>query len=356
MYFLKKCFAVLVLFSILLLCITKIEKSYYEKNKYDEISPLIMTLSGGKLTKEEKAYISKINPFGFIFFTNNLYSKSQVKKLTKDIKKILRRNNIFFMIDQEGGSISKLKEVYKKDYKSLSYFGNLYKTDPEKAKEEIFEYAKETAEEMADLGLNLNLSPVLDLRKKNIKPSNQNQNDIQTRTISDDIEIVVELAREYNRGLMENKVYGCMKHLPGLGSSYTDTHKEKSIISDSLDELKSSDFLPFKKLSSDFKFGLMSLATYLDIDSENIAIFSKSVIQTIKKEIGFNGLIISDALSMGAVKEFPITERVLKTLEAGVDVAMIDDATLQEALYIKNSLPKLKVRFFNIKLKKLGLR
>ncbi len=165
MYFLRKCVAVLILFLMLLLCITAAEKAYYEKNKYDEISPLIMTVSGGRLTKEEKEYITKINPFGFIFFTNNLYSKSQVKRLIKDIKKILRRNNVFFMIDQEGGQITKLKEVYNKDYKLLSYFGNLYKKDPEKAKKEIFEYAEETAKEMADLGLNLNLSPVIDVRK-----------------------------------------------------------------------------------------------------------------------------------------------------------------------------------------------
>ncbi len=356
MYFLRKCVAVLILFLMFLLCITAAEKAYYEKNKYDEISPLIMTVSGGRLTKEEKEYIAKINPFGFIFFTNNLYSKSQVKRLIKDIKKILKRNKVFFMIDQEGGQIAKLKEVYNKDYKLLSYFGNLYKKDPEKAKKEIFEYAEETAKEMADLGLNLNLSPVIDVRKNNVDINYQNSNNVQIRTISDDTKAIIDLAREYNRGLMEAKIYGCMKHLPGLGSSYADTHKEKSIINDSLEELQLLDFIPFKALTKEFKFGLIGLATYTNIDNKNIAAFSKAVVQTIRKDIGFNGLIISDALSMGAVKEFTIIERALKTLEAGVDVAMIDDATLQEALNIKNSLPKLKVRFFNIKLKKLGLR
>lgn len=355
MHFSKRFTYILIIFLTLILSAIKIEKLCYEKNKYDEISPLIITLSGGRLTKEEKNYISKINPFGFILFANNLYSKPQVKKLIRDIKKTLKRSNIFFMIDQEGGQIAKLKEIYKKDYKPLSYFGNLYRKDREKAKKEIFEYAKETAKEMKDLGFNLNLSPVVDLRNTSLV-IDENPNNVQSRTISDDIEATMALAREYNRGLMENNVYGCIKHLPGLGSCYNDTHKEKCTVDSSLEELKSSDFLPFKELADEFKFGLIGLATYTGIDSENVAVFSKSLLKIIRKEIGFRGLIISDALSMRAVKDFPINERVLKALQVGVDVAMIDDATLSEALAIKNSLPKLKVRFFNIKLKRLGLR
>ncbi len=356
MDFLKKCIAVLVLFSIFSFFITIFEKIYFEKNKYNEIAPLIITLSGGRLTEEEKEYIAKINPFGFIFFSNNLYNKTQTKRLIKDIKKTLRRSNVFFMIDQEGGKISRLEDIYDKKYEKLKYFGELYKKNPEEAKEKIFEYAKDTAKDMANIGLNLNLSPIIDIGKNDNNKNDDNPNSIQNRIISDNIEAIVELAKEYNKGLMENNVYGCMKHLPGLGSGNTDTHKGKDLINKSLDELKSSDFVPFRKLAKEFKFGLIGLATYNSIDSENIAALSKPVIKVIRKDIGFDGIIISDAFSMGAVKDISANEKVLKALDAGVDVVMIDDVTLQEALGIKNLIPRLKLRFFNRKLKSMGLR
>lgn len=344
----KYLFSFFILFSFICLA---------NKNDIDTknlVKPLIISIKGTILEEDEKKLIKIINPFGFLLARHNMKNYDQVKKLIAEIKELLQRDNIFFAIDQEGGSINRLKYIKNLDKfesKHMSYFGNLYEKDKKLALKEAKKQALIYAEIMKDIGFNLDFAPVVDLyNNENIK---QATTTIPNRTISKNPNIVIAIAKAFNNGLKKYGIFGCLKHFPGLGSEYVDTHIGISKIDKNFKKIQMEDLVPFKKLSDKFMFIMVNLAIYKDIDNENPAIFSKKIINILRNDLKFNGFIITDGLDMGALNRYSKVERVLKSLEAGVDIAMSIYYSDKDLLTVNEQIPKDVIISFNEKLNKL---
>jgi beta-glucosidase-like glycosyl hydrolase len=324
------------------------------------ITPIIMTIKGTKLNTKEKLFIVKNNPFGYLIHIYNVTSKDQAKKLLDDIKRISKRDNIFFLIDQEGGRVDRLLHITGKKTFPQFHFGEIAKTDLDRAKKETYNQALNNAKILSEIGVNLNLSPVLDVLRpdSNIKDSYDNissthtKEDIGDRSFSKDPNVVSVLGEQVISAMNEKNIYSCIKHLPGLGGSRVNSHHELPVINKSMKQLE-KDLIPFKKLNY-VDFAMIGHAMFPAIDKENISTFSKKLITLIRKEIGFKGLIISDALNMKALGDISDKEKVHKALDAGVDIVMpffIPDR-IDELDEIVNSISQKTIIDFNKKFSK----
>lgn len=327
-----------------------------EKNGNSEnlIKPLIISIKGTILEEDEKELIKKINPFGFLIAAHNMKNTEQLKKLITEIKETLQRDNIFFAVDQEGGGINRLKSIKdldKFESKPMSYFGDLYEKNKKLALDEVKKQAKTYAKIMKNIGLNLDLAPVVDLH--NNENDKQASTTIPKRTISSNPMAITAIAKAFNDGLKEFGVFGCLKHFPGLGSEYVDTHIDLSRIDKDFKKIQQEDLVPFEKLSKKFMFVMVNLAIYNDIDNRNPAILSTKIIDILRNYIGFKGFIITDGLDMGALKKYSKIERVIKSLEAGVDIAMPIYYSNEDLLIINEQISKDVIILFNEKLDKL---
>ena len=125
--------------------------------------PVIFGIKGYKLNDREKIFFKKTNPLGFIFFERNCKNKKQVKSLVDNLKNLLSHDKAFFLIDQEGGSVSRLNNPIWKKYPTAKYFGDKAKKDLLNAKELTFKNSLRIAKDLKELGINMNCAPVLDV-------------------------------------------------------------------------------------------------------------------------------------------------------------------------------------------------
>lgn len=243
-------------------------------------------------------------------FPRNIKNPEQLKNLNRDLQKY-SQTPLFIAVDGEGGKVHRLKEEYGfKGFPSAEELSLMTKTEREK---EI----KALAEELEGLGVNMNLAPVLDL---NLSPDNPVIGALG-RSFSSDSEVVTKIGREIISLHEEKGVVAVAKHFPGHGSSESDSHLGKVDISDTYQK---EELLPYKNLiSSNFLSAVMT-AHVVDknIDSRYPATLSEKFLQSLlREELGFKGVIISDDLQMGAVKnEYGLKERVVESVNAGCDV------------------------------------
>ncbi len=289
---------VAVTFAIIL-TILLIFKSHFDIKEQKLITPLIITTAkNSKLDDYHRDLYKKINPFGFIVYSYSIKSFEQTKNFIAELRSIFPNRKLYIAIDQEGGSVDRLRSIAKEKnlqlLKSASYYGNIAKTDIARAKSEIYRDSKVTAKLLKELGFDINLAPMLDVDDSKIS------NNKDSRMYSSNHEIVYQLGLEFIKGMDYEGVMSTLKHLPGIGRSAKDTHDQASYISAPVEEIINKDIVPFQKLASSAKFGMVSHAIYQAIDDKP-ATTSKKVINFIKKESGFNGFLISDALNMKGV-------------------------------------------------------
>ena len=275
-------------------------------------SAIIIGIKSFKLSKSEQKLLEEKKPLGVILFSRNIKDPKQVSNLTNSIKKILGQETMI-LIDQEGGRVSRLNKDYWKAYPEANYFGRIASYNIIKSKKLTFKNFKDIGKTLYKLGINFNCAPVLDLK---IKGANDVIGD---RAFSRDPKIVSKLSLEACKGLLSENVFPVIKHIPGHGRAKTDSHFELPIIKLSRKELE-EDFYPFKKLNKQ-PLAMVAHIKYFDLDKNQCATYSKSVISFIKNIIGFEGILLSDDLCMKALKGAYIN-RARKAIKAGCDIVL----------------------------------
>ena len=291
---------------------------------------LIISIKGTRLTKMERLLISKEAPWGVILFKRNLKSFKQTKELINKIKLLANNKKFPILIDEEGLKVSRLKNIIGHNI-SANFFGSLFNSNKIFSIRLLKHYINSLSKILKGLGININTIPVLDVLRNNTNKI------IGNRSFSKNKNIVKELGKLTIKYLHSNKIAGVIKHIPGHGATSLDSHKKKPIIKSSFKILNSIDFYPFKL--SRAKLAMTAHVLYLNIDKKNVATFSKKIIQKlIRKKLKFKGILISDDISMKALK-YDIVTNAKKSIEAGCNLVLYCSGKTKENFKLIKSLP-----------------
>jgi beta-N-acetylhexosaminidase len=294
---------------------------------------IIFGVKGYKLTKKEKNLFKRAKPWGIILFSRNIKSISQLKNLIQSIKKNLNVKKYPILIDQEGGKVSRLDRII--DFRTFSndFFGKLYKKNKKLLLTYLKIYIDTVSDIFNDVGININTVPVLDVRRKNAHSI------IGSRSFSSNPKIVSKLGKIYVNMYEKNKIATVNKHIPGHGLSKSDSHKNTPKIVANKKELVKKDFYPFYKCKS--QFAMTGHVIYSSFDEFNTATHSKKVIkEIIRNKINFNGLLISDDITMKSLK-YKIEDNALKALNAGCNIVLHCNGNIVEMNKLNKVIPKI---------------
>ena len=272
-------------------------------------------IDGYSVDDTAKQLITDKKVGGVILFKNNINDSNQLLQLINDIKGINSTNKIpiFISVDQEGGRVNRLPSEIK-SLPSNEIIGN--KNDNKLA----YDIGKNIGYALGSFGFNMDFAPVLDVN------SNPNNTVIGDRSFSNDKDKVASLGASEINGFKDSNIISVAKHFPGHGDTATDSHYALPIINKTLDELKSVEFVPFKK-SIEEKVPAIMVSHILmpQIDANNPASMSKTIITDIlRKDLKFDGLIVTDDMTMGAVtNELDITTACINSINAGADLLLV---------------------------------
>jgi len=294
---------------------------------------VIFGIKSTYLNKKEKSLFAKNKPWGVILFSRNIKNISQLRKLVKSIKVIFKDKNYPILIDEEGGKVSRLKKIIDLSIFSQDYFNKIFLQD----KKKLFTYYKTYINSVSNIlnyvGININTAPVLDVRRIS------SHNIIGSRSFSKNPKIVSALGKLCIQLYKKNKIATVMKHIPGHGLSKKDTHFNTSIVKNSKNELIKNDFNPFKENKT--FFAMTAHIIYEAYDKEKTATHSKIVIeQVIRKHIKFNGILISDDISMKSL-ESNIESNAINAIKSGCNLVLHCNANIKEMNKFAKVIPKI---------------
>ncbi|MBI4970052.1 MAG: beta-N-acetylhexosaminidase [Rhodospirillales bacterium] len=284
---------------------------------------LILGLAGTTLLETERRLFAEADPLGFILFARNVDSPAQVRALCGQLRECVGRADAPILIDQEGGRVQRLKPPHWRAAPPAARFGDLYRQEPEQARQAARINARLLAEELRPLGLDVDCAPVLDV------PIVGAHDVIGDRAFGADPTLVADLGRAAVEGFLEGGVMPIVKHIPGHGRARVDSHHALPVVYTARAELERTDFAPFRALA-DAPWAMTAHVVYAAIDPDRPATSSPEVIdEIIRGWIGFKGLLLSDDLSMKALSG-DLGERARAALAAGCDVALHCNGDLAE--------------------------
>ncbi len=287
------------------------------------LSAAIYDTAGTTLTADEKAFFKDVNPFGYILFARHCPDPETVKRLVGELKDLSGRNRLPILIDQEGGRVARLKPPHWYKYPPAGTFAKMAKKDKEKAHRAVHINARLIAHDLYSLGITVNCAPLADL------PVRGAHDIIGDRAFGTEAEQVVYLGRAMAAGLMDGGIVPILKHIPGHGRATADSHDEVPVVTESLEMLRATDFVPFRMLAN-LPMAMTAHVLYTAIDDKNMATLSKTAIDLIRNELNFNNLLVSDALDMKSLAHMPLEDRAKQTLAAGCDIALYCNSTLAQ--------------------------
>jgi beta-N-acetylhexosaminidase len=275
------------------------------------------------LSAEERAFFRDARPWGFILFGRNIQTPDQVRSLVRALRETVGDASAPVLIDQEGGRVARLRPPHWHERPPAARFGSLHDANPEAAREATYLNARLIAHDLAGLGINVDCLPVLDV------PVTGAHDIIGDRAFAHDPVTVIDLGRAQIEGLMEGGVLPVMKHIPGHGRAGADSHLTLPRVAASAEELSASDFVTFRSLDL-CPIAMTAHVVYDSIDPQRPATTSPKVIRdVIRGEIGFDGLLLSDDLSMQAL-DGPLDVRARAALFAGCDVVLHCNGKMDE--------------------------
>ncbi|MEI9888181.1 MAG: beta-N-acetylhexosaminidase [Rhizomicrobium sp.] len=277
--------------------------------------------AGPVLDAAERDFFAEAQPFGFILFARNIVDRAQVRALAAALHAIVADAPIF--IDQEGGRVARLKPPLWTARPAAARFGELYAAGREAALEAAYLNARLIADDLRDVGITVDCLPVLDV------PVAGADAVIGDRAFASDPAAVIDLGRAQMEGLIEGGVLPVMKHIPGHGRANADSHHALPRVPTEAEELSATDFVTFRSLNT-CPMAMTAHVVYEAIDPQRPATTSPKVIRdVIRGEIGFDGLLISDDLSMNAL-DGPLPVRTKAALFAGCDVVLHCNGKMEE--------------------------
>ncbi|APC91569.1 Beta-hexosaminidase [Francisella sp. MA067296] len=289
---------------------------YWDEDSNNKPIPFIKT--NQTINKIFKDY----NLSGFILFRENIQSNQQTISLLRELQANVS-TPLFFATDQEGGRVNRLQQ-------GTSGCGNMAlaaTNNPNNA----YTIAKLIGDELYYLGINTNFAPVIDVN------SNKNNPIIGVRSYSDNPEVVTEYAKNAIAGYRDAKIIACVKHFPGHGDTAIDSHLGNVILAKSLNDLETTELLPFRKLANNYSMVMTAHISVPALDDtqyksistgENIYVPAtlsyKIITEILKQHIDFKGLVVSDAMDMHAIaKHFGTIEAAKLAILAGVDIVLM---------------------------------
>ncbi|WP_420962342.1 beta-N-acetylhexosaminidase [Brucella sp. IR073] len=295
---------------------------------------LIAGVSGTSLTADEIALIRDERPWGFILFARNIGEAKQVSDLTAHLRELTGRPTTPVFIDQEGGRVQRLRPPLAPNYPPAAELGEIYRRDEQGGLRAAWLMSRLHAFDLMRLGINADCLPVLDV------PVEGAHDVIGHRAYAKDPHVVAALGRAAAEGLLSGGVLPVMKHIPGHGRAFADTHKELAKVDVPLCDLEEHDFLPFKALA-DLPMAMTAHVIFTAIDPAHPATLSPTVVETIIRDfIGFDGLLMSDDISMKALSgDFgDLTDAIFA---AGCDVVLHCNGVMEELSKVAARAPVL---------------
>jgi len=296
----------------------------------------ILSCEGTALSSAERRLFTSANPFGLILFKRNVESASQLIKLTSEFRSCVGRADAPVLIDQEGGRVARLSAPEWDTFPPAAAFGALYKHDGTRGIAAAKLLGRMLAAQLRPLGITVNCAPVLDLHRPETTQA------IGDRAFSSDPRAVSVLARAVCDGMRVGGVLPVIKHMPGHGRASADSHEELPVVNATWPELQASDFVPFMELR-DMPLAMTAHILYPQIDPDLCATRSPLIIsQVIREQIGYNGLLMSDDITMKALEGAPdVIAR--DVIAAGCDVALYCKHDVDHMTAICAAVPKLSV-------------
>lgn len=288
---------------------------------------LILGCAGTELSTEERAFFRDADPLGFILFARNVDTVEGTRRLVDDLRSCVARGEAPVLIDQEGGRVARLRPPNWRKAPPARLLGDLYARDPDAGLEATRLNSRLLAADVASIGCDVDCLPVLDIAFPETHAV------IGDRAYADRPEPVAALGRAAAEGLLAEGVMPVIKHIPGHGRATVDSHEALPKVTASRVELERTDFLPFKLLS-DLPWAMTGHLLFDAIDPKDCITVSAGAVQdVIRLHIGFDGLLLSDDLSMQALGG-TLGERATRALAAGCDIALHCNGRMGEMVEI----------------------
>jgi beta-N-acetylhexosaminidase len=282
----------------------------------------ITGISGLTLTPEERGFLREGDPWGLILFKRNVSDPTQVAALTESFRNLLGRDAPIF-VDQEGGRVQRLGPPHWPAYPPGLSYGRLYDQDPEKGGSAARLAARLIASDLRQIGIDADCLPLADVPVDEADPV------IGDRAYGHTPDKVAQLAAEIGAGLLEGGVLPVVKHIPGHGRANADSHAKLPVVDTDRATLERTDFAAFRPLTH-LPMAMTAHVVFTAIDPLAPATTSATIIsQVIRGFIGFDGLLMSDDVSMGALSG-SIDERTRAALAAGCDIVLHCNGRLDE--------------------------
>lgn len=314
---------------VVLLSIFTFHTTFSKANPKDEILETISNMSldekigqlvisgfyGTTLDENILKLIKENKISGVILFNRNVKDSNTLLSLNNSLKESNKNNKLplFISVDEEGGSVTRMP----KDIKRLptnKYIGSLNNKDLSYKVGEIL------GEQLSYFGFNMNFAPVLDIN------SNPNNPVIGDRSFGNNKDIVASLGTSTMKGIQSKNIISVVKHFPGHGDTSVDSHVNLPVVNYDINRLNSFEFVPFKTAIQNGAYAVMVGHILLPkIDNKYPSSMSYEIVTNIlRKDLGFNGLIVSDDMTMGAITEnYSIEEAAVKSINAGVDLLLV---------------------------------
>lgn len=299
-----------------------------------ESRSFITGVSGLALTADERAFLRAERPWGFILFKRNAESPAQVADLVTALRDCVDHADAPVLIDQEGGRVQRLGPPHWPVYPPGAVFGTLYDEAPELGLRAARLAAALIAFDLSDLGITLDCLPLADV------PVSGADAVIGNRAYGTEPGKVAAIARAVTDGLRQGGVLPVLKHIPGHGRATADSHLRLPVVDTDRAELDRTDFAAFRPLA-DLPMAMTAHVVFSAIDPAQPATTSATMIeQVIRGAIGFQGLLMSDDVSMNAL-DGSIAERTRAIFAAGCDVVLHCNGKLDEMRAVANETPPL---------------
>jgi beta-N-acetylhexosaminidase len=297
----------------------------------------ILGCAGTALTADERAFFRELRPWGFILFARNVGDADQLRALTDSLREAADDEAALVFVDQEGGRVQRLKPPLALKRRPAALYGALYDHAPETALEAVRLNHRLIAGELTALGFDADCAPCVDLHVPGAHDI------IGDRAFGREAAKVAALGRAAVDGLLDGGVAPVIKHIPGHGRAGADSHHALPVVDTPLDVLEATDFAPFRALA-DAPMAMTAHVVYSAIDPDQCATLSHRVIgQVIRGHIGFDGLLMSDDLSMKAL-DGSFEARTQRALDAGCDLVLHCNGDMAEMQAVADAAPSLEGR------------
>jgi len=287
--------------------------------------------AGLALAAEELRFLRESDPWGLILFKRNVADRDQLRALIASFRQCVRRQDAPVLVDQEGGRVQRLGPPHWRPYPPAAAIeAGLAPAEAERAAGLI---ARLIAHDLKEVGISVDCAPVLDVAEPETHAV------IASRSFSERKERVAAMGGAFARGLMAGGVAPVMKHMPGHGRARADSHHELPVVEAGREDLE-RDFYPFAALKG-LPMAMTAHVVFKSLDPERPATASPIVVRDIMRgRIGFDGLIMSDDVSMRALS-LPYDERARAIFAAGVDIVLHCNGDLNEARAVASASPRL---------------